>query len=150
MRLRVSVATPGLSVSLLEPKLCAESDRTVSKVVQILTKVSAVQTIYRNPVVVLIESIQEVGTQDELACLVELDVLRKTEIRIVKAGSSIGVPTERSVPQAKIQWQTITTARNKERRPGSRETSKVVSNRIEYDLSSRIEVGPITSGAVAV
>ena len=52
---------PRASLRDLELKLCAESDRTVSKVVQILTEVSAVQTINRNPVVVLIESIQEVG-----------------------------------------------------------------------------------------
>jgi hypothetical protein len=62
-------------IKLLELKLCAESDRTVSKIVQVLTEVSAVQTINRNPVIVLIESIQEVSAQDELACLVELDVL---------------------------------------------------------------------------
>ena len=86
----------------LEPELCSESDRTVSKVVQILTEVSAVQTVNRNPVIILIESIQEVGAQDELAHLVELDVLGKTEIGIVKPGRSIGVPAEGSVPQAKI------------------------------------------------
>jgi hypothetical protein len=62
--------------SLLEPKLCAESDRTVSKVVQIPTKVSAVQTINRNAVIILIESIQEVGAQDELVRLGNADSLR--------------------------------------------------------------------------
>ena len=59
----------------LEPKLCSERDRTVSKVVQISTEVSAVQTINRNSVVILIESIQEIGADDELANLVQLDVL---------------------------------------------------------------------------
>jgi hypothetical protein len=66
---------PRASLRDLEPKLCSERDRTVSKVVQILTEVSAVQTINRNAVIILIESIQEVGAQDELTHLVELDVL---------------------------------------------------------------------------
>ena len=66
---------PALCFRDLESKLCSERDRSVSKVVQILTEVSAVETINRNPVVILIESIQEVGAQDELAYLVEVDVL---------------------------------------------------------------------------
>jgi hypothetical protein len=92
----------GASLRDLESKLCAECDRTVSKVVQILTEVRAIQIINRNSVIILIESIQEIGAHDELAPLVELDVLRKTEIGIVKPGSSIGVPAERSIAQAKI------------------------------------------------
>jgi hypothetical protein len=59
----------------LESKLCSECDRTVSKVVQILTEVRAIQIINRNSVIILIESIQEIGAHDELAHLVELDVL---------------------------------------------------------------------------
>ena len=66
---------PRASFRDLESKLCSERDRTVSKVVQILTEVSTVQTINRNSVIVLIESIQEIGAQDELTCFVELDVL---------------------------------------------------------------------------
>ena len=65
---------PALCFRDLESKLCSERDRTVSKVVQIFTEVSAVQTINRNPVIILIESIQEIGAQDELAHLVKLDV----------------------------------------------------------------------------
>ena len=59
----------------LESKLCSECNGPVSKVVQIPTEVSAVQTINGNPVVILIESIQEIGADDELAHLAELDVL---------------------------------------------------------------------------
>jgi hypothetical protein len=66
---------PRASLRDLEPKLCSERDRSVSKVVQIPTEVSAVQTINRNSVIILIESIQEIGAHDELAHLVELDVL---------------------------------------------------------------------------
>ena len=66
---------PRASLRDLELKLCSERDRTVSKVIQIPAEVSAVQTINRNSVIILIESIQEIGAHNELAHLVELDVL---------------------------------------------------------------------------
>ena len=66
---------PRASLRDLELKLGSERDRTVSKVVEIPTEVSAVQTVNRNSVIILIEGIQEIGAHDELAHLVKLDML---------------------------------------------------------------------------
>jgi len=83
----------------LEAELPAQGDGPSAPVVEVETKVAAVHVAGRVTVVVLIEGVQEVGSDPEVLGFAKPEILSDTQVCVVEAGTAERVLAEAAIAQ---------------------------------------------------